>query len=738
MQLPTSLYRLQFRAGMDFARAEDLVPYLDRMGVGALYASPLFTAQTGSTHGYDVTRQDEVDPALGGREGLETLSAALRGRGMGLVLDIVPNHMAFSVENLWLRDVLRHGEGSRFHGHFDWLAPGRIRLPWLPAPFAEIAEEFRVEDGADGPELVRDGLRVPLAPGTETLPIEELHEAQPWQLAFWRTEADAITHRRFFNVTSLIGVPVEKPEVFDDVHALLLDLVRDGTVTGIRIDHVDGLADPGDYLARLRAAVGPDVPIWVEKILTGSEELPTDWPIEGTTGYVAARAIGRALTDPKGLQAVTADWRAFTGREESFAEALDAAKRQIVRKDLSAELWQLQYFAETLMEGSEHGPEAIRQALIAYVVAFPQYRTYGQSDADLIRETAAKAAEDAPAAADLGEALLTPEGADMLARLQQVTGAAIAKAQEDTAFYRWIPLLSSNEVGAEPDEAVLDVGGFHQVMARRAEVMPSGITLTSSHDTKRSEDSRARLMAATHAVPAWRTFLAGAPDAGGLSASPAWHGLQSALALPPGEPDRAERLADHLVKAMREAKEETYHAEPDEEAEAPVPAYAKALAALPEAPAPLPEIAVRVSLVQAALKLTVPGIPDVYQGCEAMHYGLTDPDNRRPPHWDRLAALLDAAEAEGDGDGGRPGDEPDALKLSLTLKLLRLRRAHPDAFAGAYRPLDAPEGVIAFARGERVHVAVAVHPPPQAPALPGRLVWGDAALRALPVSVTLL
>ena len=729
MQIPSSLYRLQFRAGMDFARAERLVPYLDRLGVGALYASPLFTAQTGSTHGYDVVRQDEVDPALGGREGLESLSAALRARGMGLVLDIVPNHMAFSVENLWLRDVLRHGEDSRYHGHFDWLAPGRIRLPWLPAPFAELADGFRVEDGPDGPELVREGLRVPLAPGTEALPTEELHEAQPWQLAFWRTEADAITHRRFFNVTSLIGVPVEKPEVFDDVHALTLDLVQAGVVTGIRIDHVDGLADPGDYLNHLRAAVGPEVPIWVEKILTGHEEPPADWPIEGTTGYVAARVIGQVLTDPEGHAAITGDWRAFTGREESFAEALDAAKRQIVRNDLSAELWQLQYFADELMQGSEHGPEAIRQALIAYVVAFPRYRTYGQADAEVIRETALKASEDAPAALDLGEALLRPEGADMLARLQQVTGAAIAKAQEDTAFYRWLPLLSANEVGAEPDEPVLDADGFHAAMRRRAEIMPRGITLTSSHDTKRSEDSRARLMAATHAVPAWRAFLEGAPDPGALTLDAAWHGIQSALALPPGEPDRAGRLSEHLVKAMREAKLVTFHADPSEEAEAPVPPYAEALAAMPEAPEPLPRLALRLSLIQAALKLTVPGVPDVYQGCEAMHYGLTDPDNRRAPDWDRLAGLIGLDEPA--------PDDADGLKMAMTRALLGLRREAPDAFAGDYAPVDAPGGVLAFTRGGRVHVAVAVRPPAAAPALPGRLVWGDAALAALPVAVTL-
>ena len=734
MPYPSSLYRLQFRGGMDFARAAGLVPYLDRLGVGALYASPVFTAQAGSTHGYDVTRQDEVDPALGGREGLEALSAALRARGMGLVLDVVPNHMAFSTENLWLRDVLRHGEGSRYFGHFDWLAPGRIRLPWLPAPFAEIAGEFRVEDGPDGPELVREGLRVPLAPGTEGLPVEELHEAQPWQLAFWRTEADAITHRRFFNVTSLIGVPVEKPEVFDDVHALLLDLVRAGTVTGIRIDHVDGLADPADYLRRLRAAAGPDVPIWVEKILTGAEEPPAEWPIDGTTGYVAARAIGQVLTDPEGYRAVEADWRAFTGHEESFAEALDAAKRQIVRNDLSAELWQLQYLADELLKDSEYGPEAIRQALIAYVVAFPRYRSYGQGDADLIREVAAAASGDAPAAAELGEALLTPEGADMLARLQQVTGAAIAKAQEDTAFYRWMPLLSANEVGAEPDEPTAGVAAFHAFMAQRAESMPGGISLTSSHDTKRSEDSRARLMAATWAVEAWRGFLAAAPRPDGLVPDAAWHGLQSALALPPGEADRAGRLAEHLVKAMREAKEVTFHAEPSEEAEAPAAAYAAALAAGADAPAPLPEIAVRLSLIQAALKLAVPGVPDIYQGCEVMHHALTDPDNRRAPDWERMARLMDEG-GDGPHDLDGPGG-PDGRKLALTRALLALRREMPEAFAGDYRPLEAVPGVIAFARGGRVHLAASVRAPERAPDLPGRLVWGDPALRAEPVAIT--
>jgi (1->4)-alpha-D-glucan 1-alpha-D-glucosylmutase len=464
MKLPTATYRLQLREGMDFARARDLVPYLDDLGVSHLYLSPIFTAAPGSTHGYDVTDPNEIEPSLGGRAGLEALSEALAARGMGLIIDIVPNHMAFTVHNVWLRHVLANGPDSRYARHFDidWDA-GPLPLPWLSAPFAELAEagEVRIE----GDEMVAGDLRVPLA-APHSGDVGACHEAQCWRLTHWRTEASAIAHRRFFTVTGLIGLRVEDEAVFEDVHRLTFDLIDAGIVHGLRVDHVDGLADPAAYLDRLRARL-PDTPVWVEKILTGDEALPPAWPIQGTTGYEAARAIARVLTDAEGAARLAEGW-------PDFHSLRDDAKTQVVETELPAELERLTDLAEVAGAGLEWGRSAWRAALLAYVRAFPRYRTYlrpgetPEADAALVRATAEAAAHPlAPAVSDLAGLILDPANAELRSRLQQLTGAAIAKAQEDTAFYRWTPLLSANEVGAEPDEPALDAAGFHAAMARR-------------------------------------------------------------------------------------------------------------------------------------------------------------------------------------------------------------------------------------------------------------------------------
>lgn len=714
MTLPTATYRLQFRNGMDFDRAAALAPYLAGLGVSHLYASPIFTATEGSTHGYDVTDPTEVDPALGGRAGLERLSAALKAEGLGLILDIVPNHMAFAPETPWLRDLLRHGRRSRHARHFD-VASDRIRLPWLAAPFDRLAAEgaFSVEDDPDGPVLVTGGLRIPLAETpaldaarSDRAAIPRLHEEQPWRAVHWRTEMDSLTHRRFFNITGLIGLRVEDAEVFEDAHRLLFDLVEAGIVDGVRIDHIDGLADPTAYLARLRARL-PDVPLWVEKILTGPEPMP-DWPVQGTTGYEIARAMTRVMTDGPGLERITEAYRDRTGRCPPFAQVLAGAKRQIVTQDLSAELWSLQGMFRDILaampEARELGPEAMRQALIAFIAAFERYRTYmtadtvSPEDARLIEETIARAEPGllaGEALEALGRALMAPgsEAARFRIRMQQVTGAAAAKAQEDTAFYREVRLLSMNEVGGEPDDAALPVTAFHEEMMARAARMPHGLTLTSSHDTKRSEDARARLVAASGDAAAFLDWMDACAKLAREDLDPnvTWYLAQSRFALGDDAPEAADRLADHAVKALREAKTRSFHIAPDEALEAAAQEFARSLADdAPATPASLAGAARNVSLVQVALKLTIPGIPDIYQGSEVGFRSLTDPDNRRAVDFALLErALSDPAALA----------EPDREKFALTRTLLTLRRTHPDLFlSGSYEPLDAPEGVLAFAR----------------------------------------
>jgi (1->4)-alpha-D-glucan 1-alpha-D-glucosylmutase len=541
--------------------------------------------------------------------------------------------------------------------------------------------------------------------------LRALHDRQPWRLTWWRTEAAAITHRRFFTVTGLVGMRVEEEAVFDDMHALPFALVREGLVQGLRVDHVDGLTDPGGYLARLRAAV-PETPVWVEKILTGEEYPPEAWPVAGTTGYVAARRFAQVLTDGAGATALRRRLAELSGRPQDFHATLAEAKRQVVTGELAAELDQLTTLACDARDG-EWGREAVRAAVLGYLMAFPRYRSYAgeevsEEDAALIRGAVARAGEGLPdpgALPWLGALLLAPEGRALRLRMQQVTGAAIAKSQEDTAFFRDVALLSANEVGAEPDEPAMDAAAFHEAMERRARAMPHGLTLTSSHDTKRAEDARMRIAALSHAPGAWDDLIALVPE--DCPAEWRWYVAQSAFAAAPGG-DLPARLEAHLEKAMREAKRDTYWTAPDEAFEARVRAAARAAAEavepLPPALAPVAERAERLALAQCALKLLAPGIPDIYQGTEIGSWLLTDPDNRRPPDFVRLAEAL-----------GNPArlSPFDRAKMSLTATLLRLRGKRPETFlAGTYvaeaDPADG-DGTLAFGRGrpgDGVHLTI--------------------------------
>lgn len=687
MKIPTATYRLQLREGMDFEGAEQLVPYLRDLGVSHLYLSPVFTAAPGSTHGYDVTDPNEIDPALGGRGGLQSLSDALHDAGLGLVLDIVPNHMAFTVDNPWLADVLRHGRESRYAQHFDidWSA-GRLRLPWLGAPFSDLVASRKIafENG----EMIAPGLRVPLAMPAKA-DIFATHDAQPWRLTHWRTEAAAITHRRFFTVTGLIGVRVEDASVFEDMHRLTFDLIETGVADALRVDHVDGLSDPGEYLDRLRGRL-PDTPIWVEKILTGDERLP-DWPVEGTTGYVAARAIARVLTDPAGAERLAEGWPAF-------GDIRDDAKTQIITTELQAELERLTDLTSAAATHLEWGRAAWRQAILGYVRAFPRYRTYTtrdtvpSDDAALIRDTVARAAQHRPAAPaleDLARLLLDRTNAELRLRLQQLTGAAIAKAQEDTAFYRWIPMLSANEVGAEPDAPAMDVADFHAAMERRQADMPHGLTLTSSHDTKRSEDARMRIAALSHDPDMAKALMTRVPN---IAEPWGWYLAQSAFAAAPDGALR-DRLPAHLEKAMREAKRDTFWTDPVNDFERPILEAARTVAdafGKDDAFAELASLAENLALAQCALKLFMPGVPDIYQGTEIGSFRLTDPDNRAAIKWSKLTQLASGEEA---------GTPFDRRKFDLTRMLLRLRREAPDAFAGPWQALAAEAGELRAARG---------------------------------------
>ncbi|MFC3630694.1 malto-oligosyltrehalose synthase [Paracoccus angustae] len=715
--IPTATYRLQLREGVDFARVRNLLPYLADLGISHLYLSPIFTASTGSTHGYDIIDPTRIDPALGGREGFEALARAARARGLGIILDIVPNHTAFTLENPWLLDVLKQGQSSPYARHFDidWAA-GPLVLPFLPEPFEKMLSDgaFSTSDG-----FWRFGdVSVPLADAdAATGDLRALHDAQHWRLVHYDQERDGITHRRFFNVTSLIGMRVEDRQVFEDTHGLIFDLVRSGLVQGLRVDHIDGLADPQTYLDWLHEAL-PDTPVWVEKILVGDETLPPEWETVGTTGYEAARLIARLLTDPAGIEELDATWRKATGIDTDFRAELRRAKLDVLDNELAAERRQLRDMAAAAVKGSpvaEPGPESLREAITALLVAMPRYRSYvtdtaRPADRALLRAIADDAAQGlrSRAVVDLLVDLMldprTDEARALVRRFQQVSGALLAKAQEDTAGFRWTRYLPANEVGAEPDEPVVTAEEADAFLARRR---ASDMTLVSTHDTKRSGDSRMRLVAVSH-LP--RAFAALYDAAGALPSAPAveprwrWYIVQSALAIWNGDAQAgADRLNRHIEKAMREAKLTSFWSNPDQQAEAAAHAFARDLLdAWQRKPDPalqsLLDRGEALAFAQLALQMLMPGFPDIYRGDEAGLLALTDPDNRLPVDWDALSA--------------RP--DPDA-KLHWTRALLSLRRSHGDFLkdADAQVRMDGSGLRLVRSLGDR-HLAMAFSSKPPA------------------------
>ena len=822
---PLATYRLQFRGGMTLDRAAaEVVPYAARLGVSHLYASPVFTAVSGSAHGYDVADENEIDPILGGREAFERFRAALEVHGLGLVLDFVPNHMGASPENPWWSDVLAWGRDSRFAGHFDidWTDP-KLILPTLGEPYGVALAGGKLVLGFDArrtmPVLRYYEHAFPLSPPTtaplfealgapfavpgalyarstpdtidrgrealarvagdgealdaalaalsrETALVHRLHELQPWRLAHWRIGREEMSYRRFFEVTGLVGLSVERPEVFDDVHRLILELARGGAVGGIRIDHVDGLCDPKGYLRRLRSALPEGSWLIVEKILEPPEELGADWPADGTSGYEMNTALSRLLTDPLHATALDAAYADFTGQPVSYEADLKRAKRDIVDYNLSAEVDRLaetiHRIAEADLATRDMGWDTLRRAVVEILAGFPVYRTYvsergvGDSDRRLIQAAAAAARkarhQEDPTAVDFVERLLLLDVPDerredalaVAHRFQQTTVPVAAKAVEDTLFYRFHRLIGLNEVGNDPSVIGGSVAAFHAEMVRRQETQPFGLTTTATHDTKRGEDARARIYAISEspaewhaAVVRWSAINAAArvelPD--GVAPEPAveWMLYQALLGVFPvadealgyegnGREGLSARFLAFVEKALREAKLRTSWTVPNPAYEEAVKGFAARLLDpentefrqdFGEVSASFLRAGALSGLAQTLLKLAVPGVPDVYQGTEGWEASLVDPDNRRPVAFARLASSLDGVRAA-------PADELVAdwrsgrIKLRVLADGLAARRRMPELFAtGAYRPLATAgrhqDRLVAFVRvtdGEAALVAV--------------------------------
>ena len=907
---PTAFYRMQFHAGFTFADALKTVPYLRGLGISHLYSSPILASRPGSTHGYDIVDHRKLDPELGGKEGFEALSAALAEAGIGLIMDIVPNHMGIGfADNAWWLDVLEWGRAGKYAHYFDidWFPETRglrnkVLLPVLGDLYGKILENgefslsFDAEAGAfnafyyehrfpicpaayfrilsrcldasgaslkgrgDVRALVAEAEKLRSRPvsarrrrlyrrrggvfkesisalcrdlpefrsalenagdhfskrSRDGLGLTRMHrllEAQHYRPAFWRVAGFEINYRRFFQINDLAGLRVEEAEVFEASHGLIRELVAGGLVHGLRVDHVDGLYDPAQYLNRLQAMAAPFAdrlgfekgrfPVYVEKILEEHETLRADWAVHGTTGYDALSEINAVLPDADGVSRLTAIYEARVGRGAADVETRGAgAKRAIMDQELAAELEVLANETSRMLKGDPLTRDftrlEIRQALREIASRFPVYRTYvgpegpspeDERDLDWALGSARKArAVSHPYLFDVLEAVLkggwrrSPAGRPSAAclrlarKFQQFTGPVMAKGMEDTSFYRVLPLVSMNEVGGGPGRRAGEPADFHQRMTRRRETHPQSMVTTATHDTKRGEDVRARIAALSEMPYKWaehvdrwqvlnRRARRGIKEEVCPSSPDEYLFYQTLLGVWPAgdEPSSPqvyfqlqERLEAYMVKAAREAKIHTSWLNPDEEYEdglrdfvAQVLGGQASSLFLKDFESLALEIAIpgaSNALSQLVMRMTVPGVPDTYQGTEFWDDSLVDPDNRRKVDYDARMSGIDALKAA----LARKGPESLVRELCATWwdgrikqyilwKLLHLRRENPDLFLeGDYVPLEVSgemeRHVIAYSRrhGESLMIAAVSRLagslgagfPPEPPA------WKDTAVAA--------
>jgi (1->4)-alpha-D-glucan 1-alpha-D-glucosylmutase len=712
---PSSTYRLQVNREFTLNDAAGVVDYLAELGVGAVYLSPVLQSTTGSAHGYDTTDVTRVDRDRGGREGLQNLLALAAAAGLGVVIDIVPNHLGIAVpaENPAWWDVLKLGQESAYAKWFDidW-SRGRIVVPVLgDDPVLRIVDS----------ELRYAEHRFPLAPGS-LLPGDDpntVHDRQHYELVHHSRGNAELNYRRFFVITSLAGLRVEDREVFDATHALVRRWVADDEIAGLRIDHPDGLVDPAGYLRWLRE-IARDQWIVVEKILEPGEALPGDWPVAGSTGYDAMREVNGLFVDPEQEAEFTDLYRQLTGDRRTIEDHIKVGKRTVVTELLQAEVRRMAALAP---EVPEAGP-----AIAEVAIAFEVYRSYlpaGAADLNHALDVAARRRPELAAALQQLAPRLHDHRDELAIRMQQLSGATMAKGVEDTAYYRYARFIALNEVGGNPAQFGIPLTEFHALQAARQDRQPESMTSLSTHDTKRGEDVRARLAVLSEIPVEWAAFAGQFLTATALPSRAFGYFLAQTLA-GTGPVERS-RLHAYAEKAMREAGEATSWANPDEAFEAAGHAAVDLAYDDPELRAAWDRLDALITLPgrsnalgQKLVQLMMPGVPDVYQGTELWDDSLVDPDNRRLVDYSVRRMLLAATSPLGQ-------DLPPAAKLRVTSRALRLRRDRPELFS-TYLPMTvvgpASDHAVAFDRGGAITVATR---------LPVRLAaaggWRDTTLR---------
>ncbi|MDB9527827.1 malto-oligosyltrehalose synthase [Oscillatoria sp. CS-180] len=863
MRIPTATYRIQFNPDFGFKAAQNIVEYLKALGVSDLYASPVFKARAGSTHGYDVVDPTQLNPELGGKAAFEPLMDTLHHHEMGWLQDIVPNHMAYDGQNRYLMDVLMYGPDSEYFNYFDieWdrleehqgkvLAPmlgdfydrclerGEIQLSYdesgLSVNYYSLQFPVRIEtygrflsyhlerlaqqlgeqdrtyikisgilylvknaiadltgqayreqvqfakdllwDVYQESEDVREFFNQNLASfnGTAEEPesfnlLDDLLSEQFYRLAFWKVGAEELNYRRFFTVNELICVRVDDEEVFDQSHDLICRLIHEGRFNGVRIDHIDGLYDPTTYLCRLRDRLG-DVYIVVEKILELEERLPEDWPIQGTSGYESLNHINGVFCQQASQEEFTRLYRQLTDQTQAYEDLVTEKKRLIAETNLVGDIDNLAHFLKRVCQQYRYGRDltlyGLRTAIEEVLIAFPIYCTYvnqgktSKRDVEYIRSAIESARRRIPQLVNelnLLEKFLLLEYEDSLTegersqwlrfvmRLQQFTGPIMAKGVEDTLFYGYNRFISLNEVGGSPGQFGISLRRFHNFNQHRQGQWPHAMNATSTHDTKRSEDVRARLNVLSElpseweaAVGIWRSLNSGykkvlrdrvVPDANDEYFL--YQTLVGAFPFSEEElPSFTDRIADYVVKAVREAKVHTAWLRPDTDYEDSFVAFARAiltpgdknlfLEKFREFQNRIADYGIYNSLSQVLLKLALPGVPDIYQGQELWDFSLVDPDNRRPVDYDLRGYWLHemCQQAESDRDGLLKNlldyRSDGRIKLWVTHRCLAARQTYADLFQqGDYQPLmargDAEDHIIAFARQNGRQWLVAIAP----------------------------
>lgn len=775
----TSTYRVQLHARFTLRDALGIVDYLERLGISHFYCSPVLAARKGSGHGYDVIDPARVNPELGTEDDWRRLADSLHERGMGLLLDIVPNHMAASSENPYWDDVLAHGHDSPYARWFDidWPSSGRARvvLPVLGDTLDAVLErgELTLRGDRDHPRVQYFDNSFPVDPRTtsDDVALAALLERQHYRLTHWKNPGN---YRRFFDVNDLVALRQEDDRVFDATHELVLRWVGEGVVDGLRIDHIDGLANPRAYLERLRDR-GVSFVV-VEKILSYGERLPDAWPVAGTTGYEFLNDLDDLFLDAGGMERVEAFYRRIRKLPaRTFSDVAYEAKLRAMATSLRGDVQRLarRFRRVAASRGTAVSQAMARAAITHWVASLPVYRTYlvpgeppSNDDRVLIVGAASEAARRLESVASgaelLSQTLLAAgdvrntEWSVFVTRLQQLSGAAAAKGIEDSAFYQYVPLISRNEVGGSPDRPLRDAAQrFHDRCVERVARWPLGLVCTTTHDTKRSADARSRLATLTElptewerAVTRWRRLNRRhrATVKGRLVPDTNTEYLlyQSLVSIWPGpRPERrlddlpdamtlaaiARRLEQYALKAAREAKVHTSWREPNAAYEKALREFVRRLFERPDDKPFLGDVARVVALTapltrsnilaRVVVHLMAPGTPDLYQGDEFRDLELVDPDNRHAVNFAFLAHAL--SEIEG---GVHTGDARE--KLSAIHRLLCFRRRHVRLFErGSYRPLvfEGPAGsnVIGFARALDGHTAVIV-------AARASGLWEDTAL----------